>query len=70
VHAARSAGCASRCPLQLRNAAAVEADPLLDAPVVANYSGVSEFTLRQMIERGDLPAVNLRGNVGAVHCLL
>jgi excisionase family DNA binding protein len=43
---------------------AAPADPLLDVPAVARYFGVSEFTVWRMIDRGELPALNLGGKTG------
>jgi excisionase family DNA binding protein len=48
----------------MRNAAAPAADPLLDVPAVAAYFGVSEYTVWRMIDRGELPVLNLGGQGG------
>jgi excisionase family DNA binding protein len=38
--------------------------PLLDIPAVAKILGVAEITVIRMIDRGELPALNLGGKEG------
>jgi excisionase family DNA binding protein len=49
----------------MRNAEpATDTEQLLDVPAVALVLGVSEATVWRMIERGELPALNLGGKSG------